>query len=156
MNEELTIGKVSRLTGIPAKTIRFYEDEALIPRPRRSESGYRLFSPRDVTRLQFIRGGRLLGIDLPQIKALLDKALSDSCAAFGEELNGVLAKQLQHVELHLRELTALREELTRLQSHVAHCCEGCAPDQMAAECNFCELLTDERGGEEDACEPEHG
>jgi MerR family copper efflux transcriptional regulator len=147
MSDHLTIGKASRLTGIPAKTIRFYEDEGLIPLPRRSESGYRLYAAGEITRLRFIRGVRLLGLDLPEIKSLLDKALDESCAIFGDELNTVLSRQLADVEKRLRELTAVREDLLRLQDHVAHCCEGCPPDQLASECNFCELLSDKEGGE---------
>lgn len=145
MKDYLTIGKVSRLTGVPARTIRFYEDEELIPRARRSESGYRLYTTGEVTRLRFIRGARLLGIDLPEIKSLLDKALGESCAVFGDELNGVLARQLADIEKRIAELTTLREDLLRLQGHVAHCCEGCPPEQLASECNFCELLTDDEG-----------
>jgi len=141
MTENLTIGKVSRLTGVPTRTIRFYEDEGLVPRPGRTGSGYRLYTPGDVTRLQLVRGARLLGLDLPRIKSLLDKALSDTCAAFGDELNDLLAIQLVDVERRIEELTALRGELIRLQGHVTHCCEGCPPGQLASECNFCELLT---------------
>ncbi len=44
MADKLTIGEVSRRTGVPAKTIRFYEAEGIIATPRRSESGYRLYS----------------------------------------------------------------------------------------------------------------
>jgi DNA-binding transcriptional MerR regulator len=152
MSEDLTIGKVSRLTGLPTKTIRFYEDEGLVPPPARSDAGYRLYTSGDVTRLQLVRGARLLGVDLPQIRSLLDKALGETCAVFGDELNQVLATQLVDVERRIVELTTLRDELVRLQAHVTHCCEGCPPGQMAAECNFCELLTPSKGGEPDAHE----
>ena len=141
MTEDLTIGKVSRLTGVPTRTIRFYEDEGLVPRPGRTDSGYRLYTPRDVTRLRLVRGARLLGLDLPRIRALLDKALAATCADFGDELNLALGEQLADVERRIAELTSLREDLISLQDHITHCCEGCPPDQMAAECDFCDLLT---------------
>jgi DNA-binding transcriptional MerR regulator len=147
MSENLTIGKVSRLTGVPTRTIRFYEDEGLVPRPGRTESGYRLYSPGDITRLRLVRGARLLGLDLPRIRSLLDKALGATCADFGDELNHALSEQLEDVDRRLEELTSLRQELIRLQGHVTHCCEGCAPDQLASECGFCDVLTGPKGGD---------
>jgi DNA-binding transcriptional MerR regulator len=146
MSESLTIGNVSRRTGLPAKTIRFYEDEGLVPRPRRGENGYRLYSEADVLRLQLIRRGKLLGLDLPSIRNLVTKALSADCATFGDELSEVIAKQLSEVESRLSELTALRDELTALDEHISHCCTGCTPADMACECNFCGLIEDGRKG----------
>lgn len=154
MNENLTIGKVAKMTGVPTRTIRFYEDEGLLPRPVRSPSGYRVYTTGDVTRLRLVRGARLLGLDLPRIKLLLDRALSESCAVFGQELNDALAEQLRDVERRIEELTTLRSELVRLQEHVTHCCEGCPPDQPASECDFCELLTLEEGGDRNAIDAE--
>jgi DNA-binding transcriptional MerR regulator len=148
MSESLTIGNVSKRTGLPTKTIRFYEDEGLVPRPRRSDSGYRLYSESDVRRLQLIRRGKLLGLDLPTIRNLVNKALSEDCAVFGDELREVIARQRAEVELRLAELTALRDELASLDEHVTHCCEGCTPADMACECNFCGLIEEQaKGGE---------
>jgi DNA-binding transcriptional MerR regulator len=150
MTPNLTIGRVSRLTGIPSKTIRFYEAEGLLAAPARTDAGYRLYGQPDVTRLQLIRGARLLGVDLPRIKDLLDKALGETCGEFGEDIQAMLSDQLADVERRLSELTALRDELQRLQGHVAHCCEGCPPGQLAAECNFCDFLIQPEGGDSDA------
>jgi len=140
MSDELTIGAVSRRTGLSSKTIRFYEDEGLVPPPRRSESGYRLYSEADVVRLQLIGRARLLGLDLATVRNLVNKALSADCATFGDELRGIIARQRVEVESRLRELTALRDELADLEGHVEHCCEGCDPAIMAADCNFCGLV----------------
>jgi DNA-binding transcriptional MerR regulator len=146
MSKALTIGDVSRRTGLPAKTIRFYENEALVPRPHRGENGYRIYMESDVLRLQLIRRGKLLGLDLPSIRNLVNKALSADCAAFGDELREVIARQRVEVESRLAELTALRDELASLDDHVSHCCEGCTPADMACECNFCGLIEDEKKG----------
>jgi DNA-binding transcriptional MerR regulator len=146
MSKPLTIGDVSRRTGLPAKTIRFYEDEALVPRPRRAENGYRSYTESDVLRLQLIRRGKLLGLDLPSIRNLVNKALSADCATFGDELREVIARQRVEVESRLAELTALRDELAQLDEHVSHCCEGCTPADLACECNFCGLIEQEQKG----------
>jgi DNA-binding transcriptional MerR regulator len=137
---ELTIGNVARQTGLSTRTIRFYEDEGLVPPPRRGESGYRLYSEADVLRLQLVSRARLLGLDLPAIGNLVDKAFSAECAAFGNELRDVVARQRVEVESRLRELAALRDDLARLTEHIEHCCEGCDPAVMAAECGFCGLI----------------
>jgi DNA-binding transcriptional MerR regulator len=146
MSKSLTISDVSRRTGLPAKTIRFYEDEALVPRPRRGENGYRIYTESDVVRLQLIRRGKLLGLDLPSIRNLVNKALSADCATFGDELRDVIARQRAEVETRLAELTALRDEMAALDEHVTHCCEGCTPADLACECNFCGLIEQEQKG----------
>jgi len=140
MSSELTIGNVAKQTGLSTKTIRFYEDEGLVPPPRRSESGYRLYSEADVLRLQLIGRARLLGLDLPTIRNLVNKALSAECAAFSDEMREVIARQRAEVETRLRELTALRDELSSLTEHIEHCCGGCDPAVMAADCGFCGLI----------------
>ncbi len=152
MSDNLTIGRVSRRTGLPAKTIRFYEDEGLIPRPSRGDNGYRLYRENDVLRLQMVRRARLLGLDLPAIKSLLDRALSADCATFGDELIATLRRQRDEVERRLTELALLRDELASLEEHVRHCCEGCDPGIMAVECVSCSLIEDlTEGGEKNAC-----
>jgi MerR family copper efflux transcriptional regulator len=140
MSSELMIGAVAKQTGLSSKTIRFYEDEGLVPAPRRSESGYRLYSEADVMRLQLVGRARLLGLNLPAIRNLVNKALSADCATFGDELRDVIARQRAEVESRLRELTALRDELAELEGHIEHCCVGCDPATMAAECHFCGLI----------------
>jgi MerR family transcriptional regulator, copper efflux regulator len=139
MSNEIRIGKVSKQTGLSTKTIRFYEDEGLVPRPRRSESGYRLYSQTDVLRLGFIRRARLLGLDLPAIKSLLSKVTSLSCGEFGNELTALLATKRLDVEKRLVELSLLRDDIESLEAHVKHCCDGCDPAVMASDCSFCEL-----------------
>lgn len=62
--EWLTIGEVSRRTGIPVKTLRDRSDEGLLPPSERSRSGYRLYSERDVIRLDLIRALREAGLGL--------------------------------------------------------------------------------------------
>jgi DNA-binding transcriptional MerR regulator len=143
MDEILTIGKVAQRTGLPAKTIRFYEEEGLLPEPRRSDTGYRLYSHNDVARLQLVRRIRLLGVDLATIKTLADKVLSESCGDFADDLTEVLGRQLSEIDTRISELTELRGEIVQLTEHVIHCCEGCDPDQMASECSYCFLLIDD-------------
>jgi MerR family transcriptional regulator, copper efflux regulator len=152
MSERLTIGKVSRLTGLPVRTIRFYESEGLVPPPQRTESGYRLYGEPDIARLRLLKRARMLGLDLPSIRSLLDKALGESCGEFGEELFAALARQREEIDRRVAELTAMREEIGRLEAHVLHCCEGCDTTQMASVCSFCGILNQEGGDVDERCD----
>ena len=65
MERPLTVGQLAHATGVPAKTIRYYEQVGVLPVPRRSGAGYRQYSRHDVHRLLFIRRARALGLPLP-------------------------------------------------------------------------------------------
>ena len=60
MERPLTVGQLAHATGVPAKTIRYYEQVGVLPVPRRSATGYRHYSRHDVHRLLFIRRARAL------------------------------------------------------------------------------------------------
>jgi len=150
MSDSLTIGKLAKRTGVPPKTIRFYESEGVIRPPRRSEAGYRLYGEADVQRLRFVRQARLLGLDLAAVKRLLQQAFSLDCAAFAAELLQTIAQQRQAIEARIEELEALKSQLASLEEHVKHCCSGCPPAQLAAECSYCCVIFDKEGGDTDA------
>ena len=80
----MTTGAVSRLSGLPPKTIRFYEDQGLVSAPRRSPAGYRLYAAADVQRLQLIRRARQLGLALPEVRTLIDQAYADDCSLYAD------------------------------------------------------------------------
>lgn len=67
-----TRGWLSKTTGCNIETIRYYEKAGLMPLPRRSEGGYRLYDAPDVQRLTFIRRCRELGFPLENIRGLLE------------------------------------------------------------------------------------
>jgi DNA-binding transcriptional MerR regulator len=144
----MTISAAAKAAGLSAKTIRFYEDEGLLPPPRRSESGYRLYADADLVRLRLVRRLKLLSLDLPSIKTLVKQALAADCARFGTALIDRIASQRAQVERQMAELRALSSELAGLEEHLRHCCEGCRPADQAAECGFCGLISDEEGGEQ--------
>lgn len=54
----MRIGELAKLANTSAKTIRFYEDSGLLPRPARTASGYRDYAPEIVDRLRFIHRGQ--------------------------------------------------------------------------------------------------
>lgn len=128
----LTIGAVSKRTGIKIPTIRFYEDEGLLPAPPRTQSGRRLYGDREVRRLAFIRHARQLGFELPQIRDLLD--LADHPLRPCGHADSIAAANLKAVQERLKQLRALEKELKRM---LAACNHG-----SAAECRIIEVLGD--------------
>ena len=72
----MTIGELSRRTGVAVRTLRFYADAGVLPEASRSEAGYRLFGPDAVVRARLLRTLRELGVGLDDIKRLLAAEVS--------------------------------------------------------------------------------
>lgn len=71
MAPALTISQVAKATGLPTKTIRYYEQIGVLPAPRRTASGYRQYDQNGVERLRFVRQARSLGLPLRDVRALI-------------------------------------------------------------------------------------
>ena len=76
-----SIGELSRLTGLPVRTIRFYSDSGLVPEAGRTPAGYRTYDREAAERLGLVRTLRDLGIDLPTIRRVLDREVSVTSVA---------------------------------------------------------------------------
>ena len=68
----MKIGEVAERSGVPAKTIRFWEDHRLLPAPARTPAGYRDYEPPILERLAFIRHAQAAGLTLEHIRQVLD------------------------------------------------------------------------------------
>ena len=67
----LKIGELAERTDCQVESIRYYEQEKLLPEPARNRGNYRVYGEEHVERLSFIRNCRLLDMSLAQIRALL-------------------------------------------------------------------------------------
>lgn len=113
----IPIGELSRRTGVHIETIRYYERSGVLPQPRRTDSGRRLYGEADVRRLGFIRHARQLGFDFEAIRTLL--ALQEQPDASCGAVDVLARQQLTVVEERITQLAALRSELTRMISSCA-------------------------------------
>lgn len=128
----MSIGTASRLAGVKAPTIRYYEGIGLLPAPPRTDGNRRAFDAADVRRLTFIRHARELGFDLDAIRRFLALAgrPEQPCA----EADAIARAHLADVESRISRLAALRDELRAMVERGAH--------GQVAECRVLEVLDD--------------
>lgn len=96
---EYTICRLAELAGVTTRTLRWYDRIGLLRPSGRGENGYRLYGAAEVDRLQQILFYRALGVELEQIKTILDDPAFDSMAALREHLRALRARQAQLEEL---------------------------------------------------------
>lgn len=119
----LSIGELSRRTGVHIETIRYYERIKMPPAPSRTASGRRVYGPAETRSLAFIRRSRELGFTLDEIRTLL--ALSaengqEACA----EVRELAAGHLADVRAKVADLRAMERVLV---DAVRRCDAGEAP-----------------------------
>ena len=108
----MNIGEVAEKSGVPAKTIRYYEDVGLIPPARRTESGYRDYDDRDLATLRFVQRARSLGFSVKDVGALL--ALWHDNARASAEVKSLAANHVAEIDHKLSELRSMRRTLVDL------------------------------------------
>lgn len=107
----MRIGELSRATEVPAKTIRYYEDIGLLPRPERTEGGYRRYGPEAVELLKFIQKAQGLGLSLSEIKELAEIRRAGNLPCV--HLRSLLEAKVADLEERIGELTKLRGEMLK-------------------------------------------
>src|SRR3546814_20030508 len=99
----MNIGDVSERSGLPAKTIRYYEDIGLV-RPMRSENGYRDFASHDLHKLAYLGRARSLGFSIEECRTLL--SLYDDRERSSPSVKAITGKHLARIEQMIVELQA--------------------------------------------------
>lgn len=123
----MTIGALSRRTGVPVKTLREYEDLGFIYTAGRSPGGYRLFDDEALWCVQVVATMRTLGLTLAEMRRLTPLYHQPGWA-FGPRLAAVLAEVRARTE---RQLAELRERLDRLDAF-----ESAYADELAGRVDF--------------------
>ena len=113
----MKISEASERSGLPAKTIRYYEDIGLV-RPVRRENGYREYSEREVHKLRFLHRARGLGFTVEQCRMLL--SLYEDPSRSSADVRRLAKIHLEEIEQKIRELTDMRDTL----SHLIEACHG--------------------------------
>lgn len=124
----MNIGEVAERSGIPPKTIRYYEDIGLV-RPQRSENGYRSFREADLHKLAFLGRARALGFSIENCRTLL--SLYEDESRESSQVKSIAKEHLSAIDEKIGQLRVMRETLSQL---VDDCAGDNRPD--------CPILSD--------------
>ena len=113
----MNVGTAARRSGLPAKTIRYYEDIGLI-RPARTQNGYRDYTGDDIHRLTFLRRARGLGFSIENCRQLM--ALYRDKGRASHDVREIAKSHVVAIEEKVRELESMRATLQKL----IHACPG--------------------------------
>ena len=108
----MEIRELVQETGVPAKTIRYYEEIELLPQPKRKPNGYREYSEIDIERLRLVSAARHLDFSLAEIKEILD--LRDRGIAPCGVLLELLDRKAKEISQRIKELKQMQEDLQQL------------------------------------------
>jgi DNA-binding transcriptional MerR regulator len=116
----MRIGEIARRSGVPAHTIRFYEEQALVTRAARSDAGYRMYSEHALDELAFIRRAQRLGFTLDEIREILSLGRGGRmpCA----RVASLCATHLEQIDQRMAELRAFRRNLRSAQQQATAGC----------------------------------
>ena len=124
----MNISHVAKASGLPAKTIRYYEDIGLIT-PHRAQNGYRSFEQKDLHKLTFLGRARALGFSIDVCRTLL---------ALYEDDSRESAQVKALAQDHLRAIDEKIEQLLSMRRTLANLIDSCAGDQRPD----CPILAD--------------
>ena len=124
----MNISQVAKKSGLPPKTIRYYEDIGLLM-PSRSANGYRSFSDADMHKLAFLGRARALGFTIEDCRRLL--ALWEDKDRASGDVRDLAQEHLSRIEGKIANLEAMRDTLSTLV-------KSCAGDTRAD----CPILND--------------
>ena len=113
----MNIGEVAERSGIPSKTIRYYEEIGLV-RPQRSGNGYRAFRETDLHKLAFLGHARALGFSIEDCRTLLSLYEDETRAS--AQVKAIAKDHLAAIDRKLTELRTMRATL----SHLVESCQG--------------------------------
>ncbi len=130
----MLIGELAAKAGLPAKTIRFYEQAGLIPAPPRTPAGYRDYPPGAFDRLAFIANAQVAGFTLAEIRSVL--AIRDSGDPPCRHVATLIGLHLAQVERRIAELTRTHDVLIDLQRRAAAINPADCPEP-----EICSILT---------------
>ena len=125
----MRIGELAAKAGINTKTLRFYEEKGLLPRPERTANGYRDYEPTVLARLDFIRRGQAAGLTLAQIRDVIE--VRDSGDAPCGHVYQLLTQRLADVDRQIADLQGLRAALVRKRDQAESADPStCAPESV--------------------------
>jgi len=114
----MNIGQAAQQSNVSAKTIRYYESIGLVAPAKRTESGYRRYTEKDVETLRFIHHARNLGFSVKDVSMLLDLWRDQDRAS--ADVKALAMAHVAAVDRKIEERQRMRDTLLDL----THRCHG--------------------------------
>jgi DNA-binding transcriptional MerR regulator len=115
----LLIGEIAKRSGVSRKALRLYEAAGILPAPRRTVVGYRIFGEADLHRLEFIREAKTLGLTLEAIRELIVAARRPGNGSTRTRVLDMLDTRILQTTTQIAALKRLRKELKRRRTALA-------------------------------------
>ncbi|MBE0340400.1 MerR family transcriptional regulator [Paenibacillus sp. 28ISP30-2] len=109
--EGMTRGELSQRTGLSMATIRYYENNGVLPAPKRAANGYRIYTDDYLVKIKFIKDAKSLGYSLKEIQEtlqLLSQEMDETT------LREIVQKKIVEIEVHIDTLHTLQSLLLGL------------------------------------------
>jgi DNA-binding transcriptional MerR regulator len=135
----LKVGELARRTGKTVRAIHLYEELGLLAPAVRSKGGFRLYSPKATTRIEWIQKLQDMGFSLTEIKAFLRVWEESGTAPLAmETVREIFKDKLRETQETITRLSRLAEELTESLAYLESC-RSCEPVHTQGECGSCEI-----------------
>lgn len=117
--KRLTIGQVAEAANVNLETVKYYEKRELLPKPARSESGYRLYTKSAIDDIRFIKRAQHIGFTLNEIKQLLALIRQDSYFP-AEEMRAYAVAKIDEINAKITRLESFKTLLEQVIERPAH------------------------------------
>ncbi len=129
---KMRIGELASRSGCSVQTIRYYEKEGLLPKPKRTEGNFRLYDRSIYDQLMFVKRCRNLNLTLQEIRELVN--FKSSPDRLCDDVNVIIEQHLNQVEAQIVELKNLRRQLVNLS-------QTCSEKNKVEQCGILRELS---------------
>ncbi|WP_145325868.1 MerR family transcriptional regulator [Paenibacillus xylanexedens] len=110
--ETMTRGMLAKRTGVSMATLRYYEDSGILPAPRRSSNGYRVYTEDYLVKIKFIKDAQSLGYSLKEIQETLQLLSQEDMES--DTLKILVRDRIADIQKHINHLEQMQIHLARL------------------------------------------
>lgn len=135
----IRVGQLAELTGKTVRALHLYEELGLLRPVHRTKGGFRLYSPRAPSRVEWINLLQEADVSLNEIKDFLRDLEEERVASSAmTRVRGLFERKLGEIREQRAKLARLEGEL-QAGLHYLDACKGCGPEHHTSECGGCKL-----------------